>query len=81
MTDQDTTIRLREVARARSRPPAVDPAELALPDQKVDEPPADDIGQAVDYLVPNTKVMVEFYEHRPVGVELPITVDLKDEGR
>jgi elongation factor P len=37
----------------------------------------EDLGQAVDYLVPNTKVMVEFYEHRPVGVELPITVDLK----
>ena len=36
-----------------------------------------DLGQAVDYLVPNTKVLVEFYEHRPVGVELPITVDLK----
>jgi len=37
----------------------------------------EDLGQAVDYLVPNTKVLVEFYEHRPVGVELPITVDLK----
>ncbi len=37
----------------------------------------EDLGQVVDYLVPNTKVMVEFYEHRPVGVELPITVDLK----
>jgi elongation factor P len=37
----------------------------------------EDLGQAVDYLVPNTKVMVEFYEHRPVGVELPITVDLR----
>ncbi|HYS05988.1 MAG TPA: elongation factor P [Candidatus Dormibacteraeota bacterium] len=36
-----------------------------------------DLGQVVDYLVPNTKVLVEFYEHRPVGVELPITVDLK----
>ena len=37
----------------------------------------EDLGQAVDYLVPNTKVMVEFYEHRPVGVELPVTVDLR----
>lgn len=37
----------------------------------------DDLGQAVYYLTPNTKVMVDFYEHRPVGVELPITVDLK----
>jgi elongation factor P len=37
----------------------------------------EDLGQAVDYLVPNTKVLVEFYEHRPVGVELPLTVDLK----
>ncbi|OLD67303.1 MAG: elongation factor P [Acidobacteria bacterium] len=37
----------------------------------------EDLGQAVDYLVPNTKVLVEFYEHRPVGVELPVTVDLR----
>lgn len=37
----------------------------------------DDLGDAVNYLVPNTKVMVEFYEHRAVGVELPITVDLR----
>ena len=37
----------------------------------------EDLGTAVYYLTPNTKVMVDFYEHRPVGVELPITVDLK----
>ncbi len=37
----------------------------------------DDLGDAVYYLTPNIKLMVEFYEHRPVGVELPITVDLK----
>ena len=37
----------------------------------------EDLGDVVFYLTPNTKVMVEFYEHRPVGVELPITVDLK----
>jgi elongation factor P len=36
-----------------------------------------DLGDAVNYLVSNTKVMVEFYEHRPVGVDLPVTVDLK----
>jgi len=37
----------------------------------------EDLGDAVRYLVPNTRVMVEFYEHRPVGVELPVTVDLR----
>jgi elongation factor P len=37
----------------------------------------DDLGNAVHYLTPNIKVMVEFYEQRPVGVELPVTVDLK----
>lgn len=37
----------------------------------------EDLGDVVFYLTPNIKVMVEFYEHRPVGVELPITVDLK----
>ncbi len=37
----------------------------------------EDLGDAVFYLTPNTKVLVEFHEHRPVGVELPLTVDLK----
>ena len=37
----------------------------------------DDLGSAVFYLIPNTKVLVDFYELRPVGVELPGTVDLK----
>jgi len=37
----------------------------------------EDLGDGVNYLVPNTKVVVEFYEHRPVGVELPVTVDLR----
>ena len=37
----------------------------------------DDLGDAVNYLTPNIKVMVDFYEHRPVGVALPTTVDLK----
>jgi multidrug resistance efflux pump len=37
MTDQDTTIRLREMARARSRPPEVDPAEPASPHEKAGE--------------------------------------------
>ena len=36
-----------------------------------------DLGDAAFYIIPNTRVMVEFYEHRPVGVELPTTVNLK----
>ena len=36
-----------------------------------------DLGDVVHYLAPNTRVMVEFYEHRPVGVDLPVTVDLR----
>jgi multidrug efflux system membrane fusion protein len=39
MTDQDTTTRLREVARARSRPAEVDPAEPAPPLEKAGERP------------------------------------------
>jgi elongation factor P len=35
------------------------------------------LGDAVDYLIPNIKVAVEFYEGRPISVELPATVDLK----
>jgi elongation factor P len=35
------------------------------------------LGDAVDYLIPNIKVKVEFYEGRPMSVELPATVDMK----
>lgn len=37
----------------------------------------EDVGNAVYYLKPNTKVMVEFHEERPIGLELPVTMDLK----
>jgi len=36
----------------------------------------DILGDAVDYLIPNIKIKVEFYDEKPVGVELPQTVDL-----
>jgi multidrug efflux system membrane fusion protein len=39
MTDQDTTIHLREVARARSRPAEVDPAEPTPAHEKAGERP------------------------------------------
>jgi len=34
------------------------------------------LGDATDYLTPNLKVNVEFYEGKPISVELPATVDL-----
>jgi elongation factor P len=34
------------------------------------------LGDGVQYLVPQLKVKVEFYEGKPIGVELPATVDL-----
>lgn len=37
----------------------------------------DTLGDAVDYIVPNLKIMMEFYEGKPIGVELPQTVDLQ----
>ena len=37
----------------------------------------DILGDAVSYLIPELKVSVEFYEGRPMSVELPATVDLK----
>ena len=37
----------------------------------------DHLGDAVGYLTPNLKVSVEFYEGKPMGVDLPKTVDLK----
>lgn len=36
----------------------------------------DVLGDAVDYLVPNLALKLEFYEGRPIGVALPDTVDL-----
>ena len=35
------------------------------------------IGDAIYYLLPNTKIEVTFYEGSPIGVELPSTVTLK----
>jgi elongation factor P len=34
------------------------------------------LGDAVPYLMPNTKLKIEMYEGRPVGIELPLTVDM-----
>jgi elongation factor P len=38
---------------------------------------ADVLGSAVDYLIPNIKLAIEFYEGRPVGIDPPITVEMK----
>lgn len=35
------------------------------------------LGDSVEYLTPNLKIKVEFYNEQPVGVELPSTVDLE----
>ena len=37
----------------------------------------DVLGDATDYLTPNLKIKIEFHEGRPLGVELPQTVDLR----
>src|SRR3978361_1658960 len=34
------------------------------------------LGDATDYLIPQLKVHVEFYEGKPISVELPATVDM-----
>jgi elongation factor P len=36
----------------------------------------DYLGDAVNYLLPDMHINVEFYEEKPVGIELPATVDL-----
>jgi elongation factor P len=38
---------------------------------------AEILGDAVDYLIPNIKLAIEFYEGRPVGIELPLTVEMQ----
>ena len=35
------------------------------------------LGDGALYLLPDTLIKVEFYETEPVGIELPLTVDLK----
>jgi elongation factor P len=34
------------------------------------------LGDATQYLIPQLKVKVEFYEGKPISVELPATVDM-----
>ncbi len=36
----------------------------------------DTLGDAVEYLIPNLQIKVEFFDGKPVGIELPQTVDL-----
>ncbi|MFB3916731.1 MAG: elongation factor P [Terriglobales bacterium] len=36
----------------------------------------DTLGDAVEYLTPNLQIKVEFFDGKPVGIELPQTVDL-----
>jgi elongation factor P len=36
----------------------------------------DILGDAVDYLIPNLNIKIEFFDGKPVGVELPQTVEL-----
>ncbi|MFH1874873.1 MAG: elongation factor P [Pseudomonadota bacterium] len=37
----------------------------------------DMMGEVIQYLLPNTQIDVTFYEGKPVGIELPKTVELK----
>jgi elongation factor P len=37
----------------------------------------DTLGDTVQYLTPNLKIQVEFYEGKPIGIELPATVDME----
>ena len=38
---------------------------------------AEALGDSVNYLIPDAVIDVEFYGSEPVGIELPVTVDLK----
>src|SRR5450756_3049703 len=35
------------------------------------------LGDNANYIVPESTILVEFYGEEPVGIELPVTVDLK----
>ena len=36
-----------------------------------------ELGETVYYLIPNTVVKIEFFEEKPIGVDLPDTMDMK----
>jgi elongation factor P len=36
----------------------------------------DILGTAMDYLLPNTKVMVKYIDEKPISIEIPATIDL-----
>lgn len=38
---------------------------------------AEALGDSVNYIMPEATIAVEFYGSEPVGIELPVTVDLK----
>jgi elongation factor P len=38
---------------------------------------ADTLGDAVQYLVANIRIRIQFYDGKPVGMEMPPTVDLR----
>ena len=38
---------------------------------------AEALGDSINYLIPDATIAVEFYGSEPVGIELPVTVDLK----
>src|SRR5215475_15407004 len=37
----------------------------------------EELGETVYYLIPNTLVKIEFFEEKPIGVDLPDTMDMK----
>src|SRR3974390_3417749 len=37
----------------------------------------EELGETVYYLIPNTVVKIEFYEEKPIGVDLPDTMEMK----
>jgi elongation factor P len=39
--------------------------------------PAELLEDAIPYMIPNIKLQVEFYEGRPIGVEMPASVELR----
>ena len=38
---------------------------------------AEVLGDAVPYLIPNIKLKIDMFEDRPVGIELPLSVEMK----
>ena len=88
--DKPTVVALREIAAGNIGPAILDEVEYEYLYNEGDDfhfmntetyeqmhLTREMLGETVYYLIPNTIVKVEFFEDKPIGVDLPDTMELK----